>query len=173
MPIGRGGCILSLFGEGEPLAVGVDRIYNSKSIIYNYRSIIPPRPLLNKSIGGTTPQEGNLAQSNSSILPTKEKGTDLIDQRQKKWIVEGRIPQNRSGRIWTYDLWPSSKSMIRTWFWVSSALPSCATPRWNAKSRIWTHDLPLKKWMLYRWAIFALTAYNYTYFYKFVKSWGG
>jgi len=84
VPIGWVGCILSLFGEGEPLAVGVDRIYNSKSIIYNYRSTIPPRPLLNKSIGVTTPQEGNLAQPNSSILPTNEKGTDLIDQRQNK-----------------------------------------------------------------------------------------
>jgi hypothetical protein len=35
--------LLSLFGEGEPLAVGVDKIYNSKSIIYNYRSNTPPR----------------------------------------------------------------------------------------------------------------------------------
>jgi len=93
---------LSLFGEGEPLAVGVDRIYNSKSIIYNYRSIIPPRPLLNKSIGVTTPRRGEF----SSVLlrpfgapPPKE---DRINTGQPyEWRDK---PHPKQGMGWTKGL---------------------------------------------------------------------
>jgi len=73
VPIGRGGCILSLFGEGEPLAVGVDRIYNSKSIMYNYRSIIPPRQASLPPL-----KEGNLAQSTSAIKIICSKGRTKV-----------------------------------------------------------------------------------------------
>jgi len=94
VPIGRGGCILSLFGEGEPLAVGVDRIYNSKSIIYNYRSIIPPRPLLNKSIGVTTPRRGELAQSTSAIKIICSKGRTKVSNNLSPFgggSLQGRL----------------------------------------------------------------------------------